>query len=199
MKQDTYNLWSLIVSAATAFVVLWYTIVTHRMQKAVSSQSRDLARQIRLSIMPAFAIEFVAVRDTEHGNPNKVMQVHLTNIGNGTAVSVAVQPLAMEHSVQHVGSYRFKEIVKIGQGATMPVEKTEASLPRFTDFEVASKTFVLVVQFQDIEGNRYKQDILMAEGVCRPQPVAALTSAEIDLQDKVFAEQEAVPRISSYR
>lgn len=132
-------------------------------------------------------------------NPNKVMQVHLTNIGNGTAVSVAVQPLAMEHSVQHVGPYRFKEIVKIGQGATMPVEKTEASLPRFTDFEVASKTFVLVVHFQDIEGNRYKQEILMAEGICRPQPVAALTSAEIDLQNKVLAEQKAKPRINSYR
>lgn len=180
-------------------MVLWYTIVTHKMQMAVTSQSRDLARQIRLSIMPAFAVEFIAVRDTEHGNPNKVMQVHLTNIGNGTAVRVAVQPLAIEHSVQHVGSYRFKEIVKIGQGATMPVEKIEASLPRFTDIEVASKTFVLVVHFQDIEGNRYKQEILMAEGICRPQPVAALTSAEIDLQNKVLAEQKAKPHINSYR
>ncbi len=92
----------------------------------------------------------------------------------------------------------FKEIVKLAIGETKLVEKTEASLPRFTDFEVASKAFTLSVRFQDIEGNKYKQEIFMDRGICKPRPVAALTPDEADLPIKVVV-QEAEPSINTYR
>jgi hypothetical protein len=195
MTQEIANYYLIGIGILTLLVLCWYTWETRRMQKAVNRQAQELVRQIRLSIMPAFAIEFVAVRD-EH--QSKIMQASLTNIGNGTAVSIAIEPLAMAHSVNIGGPYAFKEIVKLAIGETKLVEKTEASLPRFTDFEVAAKAFTLSVRFQDIEGNKYKQEIFMDRGICKPRPVAALTPDEADLPIKVVV-QEAEPSINTYR
>jgi hypothetical protein len=183
MTQETANVYLIFIGILTFIVLCLYTWETRQMQKAVTRQAQEMVRQIRLSIMPAFAVEFVAVRDKDQ---SKIMQAHLTNIGNGIAVSIAIEPLAMAHSVNVHGPYEFKEIVKVGQGETEPVEKTEASLPRFTDFEVASKTFTLSVRFQDIEGNKYKQEILMDKGICKPQPVILLTAVNVALQKKRF-------------
>lgn len=204
MEPNTYNFYALILgiitvilSAATLGVVYWYTRETQKMQIAVTRQSEELARQVRLSIMPAFVLEFSFIRDGT-GNLNIKTQ-QLRNVGNGTAISLAILPFAMEHSVNHVGSYAFEEIQTLGENQTAPLEHTEASLPRFTGTEVKSKTFSLVLAFQDIEGNHYRQKLVMDKGICRPQAVAALTSAEIDLQNKVLAEQETHPPINSYR
>ncbi len=64
---------NLIVLTLTFGALVWYTVVTRRMQQAVVAQVRELFPQRRLSIMPVLVARV---------NRDKF---ELTNIGNGFA------------------------------------------------------------------------------------------------------------------
>jgi len=80
-----------LIYLLTLLVIIWYTWETRRMRKIAlqqvgiaNQQAREMIRQTRLNIMPAFIAELRASGST---------RFYLKNIGNGTALNIQVLPL----------------------------------------------------------------------------------------------------------
>lgn len=92
MTENTAAFWqvligalSLMVLTATLIALIFYTLYTYRTQQ-------QLVRQIRLSIMPGFALHTY--------NPDYPLGLKIMNVGNGVAINVAVKPVRIsgEHT-----------------------------------------------------------------------------------------------------
>lgn len=146
------------------------------MQRAVTNQSKELNHQIRLSITPAFGVEFV-------GSPDRLQ---LRNIGNGTAMDLRPDKIVFYWSDEKAREIippeiRFGRIpfLRAGEEANMEhvsyafgSEKENRNfVSRLTEENAGDKVFELKIRFRDIEGTEYKQTIFMGKGGMRPSLV----------------------------
>jgi hypothetical protein len=182
----------LLISAATLYVIIIYTRETMKMRLAASSQARELTRQIRLSIMPAFTVAFVARNDLAlHSFPPKepLYYLELQNVGNGLASDIRIEPLVVRHdpsmSVEKFpdGELVFRWVPSLRPSASERLDSVP-SFKRPGDFAdlmhwmqlygAAGKVFRLVLRFRDIEGSEYTQTLDLSRSDCTPSPVRAL-------------------------
>jgi hypothetical protein len=197
----------LLISYLTYRVVVIYTRETKKMQEAVSGQSRELTRQINLSIMPAFTIEFIERMDlrSQPIPPREVMfNLELRNVGNGVAINVQIDPLVVNNDPNIFnekfsdGELIFKWIPSLRPSASERL----VSVPNLKDnsrvvdlmrwmqiYSATGKMFDFKLRFQDIEGNWYSQTLKLSRNECTPEPVTAITQSEGEaiLSDKANA------------
>ena len=182
--------WTLIISSVgvlinivTLVVIYIYTHETRKMQVAVTKQAAVTNRQVSLSIMPAFIVQHI-----RQGNNERFV---LTNIGNGSAVAIRLEPLELKPLIPDIISLvtiKFAPINLLGKD-----QSTDLTLTFYYDgerqpsptyqflHEIPSReegvyrnplrSFGLRVSFADIEGTRYIQELLMSKDGCIPGPV----------------------------
>src|SRR4051812_6115307 len=102
------NILNLVILALTLAAVIWDTIETRHMQVAVSRQVDELVRQRRLSLMPAF-VASIRTRDGAD-------YIELTNIGNGIAINVTIDPVEIRFPTLEPGSIKFEDVLMIAAG-----------------------------------------------------------------------------------
>lgn len=195
MKQETYNLWALILASLTLILavptliaLIWYTWKTHQMQQAVSKQAEELVRQTKLSITPAFTLTVVTP---------VTPRFLLTNIGNGIAINIEVEKIVFSSSNTSDSSeadyfYYFDQISLLRPNENYTLIQ-HLYLPSFADHQppfadqVAhtlkslwsndkNKFYDVVIRFQDLEGNKHSQHILVGLKSSTPSPVKSLNS-----------------------
>lgn len=180
---DAVSLWNAIVQTLTLTVVLFYTILTRRMQ-------RVMARQIKLSVMPAFVLSLVQtnMRDVTLGATTFVLQI--TNIGSGTALNIEVGKVLLQslnEGRRKIGepNLQFDALGLLRHDETSPLRHHSYSAGQqveedfMIDFEEQITKpcgfgISLVITFQDIEGDRYQQQVRLSRTGCSPSAVRAL-------------------------
>jgi len=186
----------ILITFLTYRIIVTYTHETRKMQEAVSKQSEELTHQVKLSIMPAFTIDFVKRRDigSESILPKEAWyNLDLLNVGNGVAISIQISPLLVENDPSIFGEkfsdgeLIFKWVASLRPSASerlysVPSLKDESmavDLMRWMQiYSAAGKVFKFNVRFQDIEGNWYAQTLNLSRNECTPEPVKALSSDE---------------------
>lgn len=81
-----------VILALTLIAVVWYVVLTYRMQRAVTEQLAVSIRQVNLSILPAF-VAHVGKNRAEDENRRPVDFLELENVGNGIALNVTIDTL----------------------------------------------------------------------------------------------------------
>lgn len=105
---------TLVVLTLTLAVVFWYTVVTHRMQRAVVAQSRELVRQRQLSNMPALVADIKRLNGADY--------LQLTNIGKGVAINIAIDDVEIRYPTLQPGHIEFNKVLMLPVGGTASVE-----------------------------------------------------------------------------
>jgi hypothetical protein len=98
------------ILAMTLLAVAWYTFETRRMQRAVREQVAVATRQTNMSILPIFILQ-VHIK----GNPEPLApipggtvtrdRIELTNVGNGSAFNVELEPLELKFGRELPSAY----------------------------------------------------------------------------------------------
>ena len=158
------EVFSAVILTLTLGAVVWYTIVTHRMQKAVVEQVRELVHQRQLSNMPAF----VAAINHDAGEHF----LDLTNIGKGIAINVAIDNVVIRYPSSPPSHIEFERALRIEAGATGSIKSRSFGLGSSEDGDPNSLTFLgphahydadVTIRFQDIEGTKYVQTVQMGK------------------------------------
>jgi hypothetical protein len=182
----------LVISYLTYRIIVTYTHETKKMQEAVSKQSKELARQINLSIMPAFTIEFIERQDiSSRPIPPKEawLDLELHNVGNGVAINIKIDPLIVNNDPNIYnekfsdGELLFKWVPSLRPSASERL----ISVPNLKDnshavdlmcwmqiYSATGKSFDFNLRFQDIEGTWHSQTLKLSRNECTPEPVKAL-------------------------
>ena len=151
--QSSITDWITAVAAiASAVILYFYTIYTHRMQQAIEKQvikqnrqTKELIHQRRLGIMPS-----ILVKVTES-------YVNATNVGNGTALNVKFEN-TINNEKLHTEDFRYDidsilVILPKATGITKIRSESDCKIPTdWTGLKAPGK-----IIFQDIEGNNYNQ------------------------------------------
>ncbi|MGE0886835.1 MAG: hypothetical protein AB7P14_25220 [Blastocatellales bacterium] len=164
-----------IISFLTLVVIYWYTWETRKMQIAVTSQSKEMVRQTRLSIMPAFTVRLVAPT---------FPKISLINVGNGTAINIEVERLLLPSTYAPNGDatsyYYFDKIAFMRPNDEVALTQhlhTSIFRDQFVDSLTSlwrddeNRFYELVVKFQDLEGSKHSQNISIGLKSSRPSPV----------------------------
>jgi hypothetical protein len=180
---DGVSIWNAVVQTMTLVVVLFYTILTRRMQQV-------MARQIKLSVMPAFVLSLVQtnMRDVTLGAT--VFALHITNIGSGTALNIEVGEVALQilsEGRRKIGepNLRFAALGILRRDETAPLKHHSYSAGQLVeeDFMIDLEEQIakpdgasvcLVMTFQDIEGDKYQQEVRLSRVGCSPSAVRAI-------------------------
>jgi hypothetical protein len=98
------------ILALTLLAVAWYTVETRRMQRAVKDQVAAAARQTNVSILPIFILEVHIKGDPEPlapvpGGLVTRDRIELTNVGNGSAFNIEVEPLELKFGRELPSAY----------------------------------------------------------------------------------------------
>jgi|ERR1043165_778303 FAD synthase len=193
MSAETTALWQVIISALTLVVLLatlitliFYTKYTYKMQRAVerqakiaSDQTRELIRQRRLSVLPAFV-----AYPLEPRQPNRI---ELHNIGKGVALNVKVKDVRVPHESYPEARIVFPlaltikidekkhpgvDFAGVGEGNEKNKAMNSAPINNFLN----DKEYFLEVTFFDVEGHGYEQRLKMSNGRCIPSTVTAASN-----------------------
>ena len=155
---------SLIILTLTLGAILWYTIVTHRMQKAVVEQVRELVHQRQLSNMPAFVAEIKHDAGQDY--------LDLTNIGKGVAINVTIDNVVIRYPSSPSSQIEFERTLRIEAGTTAAIKSRSFGLGSATDGDPNTLTFLgvhahydadVTIRFQDMEGTKYLQTVQMGK------------------------------------
>ncbi len=155
---------NLIVLTLTLGAVVWYTIITRRMQQAVVDQVSELVRQRRLSNMPAF---LAAIR-----RHDKADYLELTNIGKGIAINVVIENVQIRYPTLAPGRIEFDRVLMLPAGEKALIESREFDVTSPKEGSPNSLTFLgehahydadVNIRFQDIEGTKYVQTLRMGK------------------------------------
>lgn len=181
MKQETANIWFIVVGLVNVIALLFYSFQTWKMQLAVTNQSKDLSHQVKLSILPAFVVEFVNDPD---------LQVQLRNVGNGAAIDILPDEVVFHWVNENAKVFEplkiaFDKVTLLRTGEDVTMKHTSYGLTgsemenrslvsRLTEECAGDKVFELKVHFRDIEGTEYKQTIFMGKGGIRPTVVESV-------------------------
>lgn len=153
-------------------------------------QTRELARQIRLSIMPAFVVEVTKNRQIISQDQNWYLK--MSNIGNGSATNITFENIIHIHKEPTI--YAAKTTIEILPIPFMEAKKDPIFLEisgesynaegKVTAKPISPKTFTeiilkyekdnfctLKITFEDIEGTKYQQEIKIGYGVSSPGQV----------------------------
>jgi hypothetical protein len=185
-----------IILALTLLAVLWYTIETRRMQKAVAAQVELSVRQVNLSVLPFFVAYVGAVGvENELGKPIDALE--LENIGNGVALNVMIDSLDIEfggemqeRQIWPDAYLSFDPLMSIPKRAKALVthvsfvskEQENNRIPQFDWMHHlkpprAAKNYEMKIRFMDVLGNRYVQIIHVGKGGSWPDVVKPDESA----------------------
>lgn len=175
MSIDVLNL---IVLTLTLGVVTVYTVITHRIQRTASEQTRELIHQRKLSMMPAIVADVNAKTD----------KFELTNIGNGIAINIKIERVEIPFEALSDSYYEFDRVLMLApkESVTVPYElyiegsKESVSVTSLIHIREgqAKGRVVVKVNFQDIEGSKYTQTFVMGKGGYEYGFVEALTGWE---------------------
>jgi hypothetical protein len=152
-----------VVLTLTLAVVFWYTVVTHRMQRAVVAQSRELVRQRQLSNMPALVADIKRLNGADY--------LQLTNIGKGVAINIAIDDVEIRYPTLQPGHIEFNKVLMLPVGGTASVE-SDFFITSGDAADRNSLTFLgphahfdadVNIRFQDIEGTNYLQTVRMGK------------------------------------
>ncbi len=141
-----------VVLGITALIIGWYTFETSRMRK-------EIVRQNSISLRPVVVFEFC--QDAAH---NRLLVAK--NIGNGAAFNITTVPLnvvpgsdSWDIHFDRIHSLGSKERAEVAY--TMPglgsADKGDRGYLFFP--QAASKLRELRIEYQDVEGGRYRQDL----------------------------------------
>ncbi len=148
---------------------------------ALQAQIQELAKQRRLSILPAFTI--VRFRNTESGP-------WLKNIGNGTALNVRANILNLsDKKGRRITEIRFnpvshllkeqEEIFSIADSKPELNKSYQGDLPiNIIRSVFISENATLTLLFEDIEGVTHRQNLTMEAGICKPSTVKQLSTSQ---------------------
>jgi len=155
VKIDILNL---IILTLTLAAVVFYTIVTRRMQQAVVAQGSELVHQRRLSNMPAFIANVRYVDGADY--------LELLNIGKGIAINVSIDNVIIRYPTSQSSFLEFKGALRIPAGENALLKSIDE------DGEQNKLTFLgrhahydadVNIRFQDIEGTKYVQTLRMGK------------------------------------
>jgi len=172
-----------VILALTLISVVWYVVLTYRMQRAVTEQLAVSIRQVNLSVMPVFVVR-IGKHRAEDENRRTVDVLELENIGNGIALNVTIDTLhltlAGETPLEQEGLDELLPDPHITFDAVMMIEAKEAEMVTHrslvtretgqsspTRFDWMNRLtparamtdYELKVRFMDVLGNRYVQTI----------------------------------------
>jgi hypothetical protein len=154
---------TLVILALTLGALLWYTIVTRRIQRAMVAQVDELVRQRQLTTMPAF-VATIRRRDGDY--------LELTNIGKGIAVNVTVDDVIIRYPTLASGHIEFVPVIRIPAGELALMESMHFVITGSEEGDKNSLTFLgsqahydadVTIRFQDIEGTKYAQTVRMGK------------------------------------
>jgi hypothetical protein len=170
------NVLNLVVLTLTLGAVVWYTWITRRMQQDVANQVRELVHQRRLSIMPALVARVSG------------SSFELTNIGNGTAINIKINRVDLPFPTLKNSYITFQEIFLLHRGETCTVPYEEYLEGAKFDIEFGGLAHIdekyahgrvsIPIEFQDIEGNLYRQIVQMGKGGYRHGFVELISESE---------------------
>jgi hypothetical protein len=155
---------NLIVLTLTLGAVVWYAVITRRMQKAVADQVGELVRQRRLSNMPAFVAE-IKYRDGAD-------YLELSNIGKGIAINIAIDHVEIRFPTLKPGYIEFDKVLMLQAGEKVLIESREFAVGHAERGDPNSLTFLgkqahydaaVNINFQDVEGTKYVQTLVMGK------------------------------------
>ncbi len=178
-----------IILALTLLAVLWYTIETRRMQKAV-------AAQVQLSVLPFF-VAYVGDVQVENELGRSIDALELGNIGNGVALSVTIDDIDIEfggemqeRQIWPDAYLTFDPLMSVPNGVKALVthvsfvskEQENNRIPQFDWMHHlkpprAAKNYEMKIRFMDVLGNRYVQVIHVGKGGLWPDVVKPDESA----------------------
>jgi hypothetical protein len=180
--------WTLVVLVLTLIVAAIYALYAAR-------QVREMIEQKRISILPKM-LAYVEL----HSRINTIVRV--INVGNGTAVAVAIEDIKGKSRDGKVVELTFERLLYLKtdaqQGAASSVmhmlvdgrdirdsEEMGERFPWASMPEIAPGELELVVRFEDIDGNRYAQEIGLVRssngyGVCRAKKARRLRGRSVE-------------------
>lgn len=159
------------------------------MQLAVTRQTAELIYNRRLSILPSLTVGFA--RHNVMFPPHVVPCLELRNIGNGSAINIAVADILVRYEEKWFARIRFEKFaflepnkensstqkfaplrIYIESDSAEPSDPAEFAswiisedyvpdpVPFLARYSKEKKT-TLAVRFQDVDGNRYCQSVVM--------------------------------------
>ena len=171
------------ILALTLLAVAWYTFETRRMHLAVRDQVAAAARQTNVSILPIFILQVYIKGDFEPLSPipGGIVgrdRLELTNVGNGSAFNIEIEPLELKFGRELPSGYPipwlvFESVMKADPKETVAVsfrnrmEHADGSLSfghGWPAHLVPGRTYFdyeLRINFMDIVGNHYVQPIYL--------------------------------------
>jgi hypothetical protein len=162
---------------ATLVVLIFYTTYTYRMQQIARDQTDELIRQRKLSNLPAFIAYPV--------DPRQSNRINLYNIGKGVALNVKCDDVHVPSQLHPDGRIIIPSMAAIKPGQDFHSGVDFAGLgdrneqnhamnaPPIANY-LNDEVYVLTVNFFDVEGNGYNQDLYMNHGKCAPDRVRPL-------------------------
>ncbi len=180
---------ALFVYFETFVAIVWYTIETRRTQRAVAGQTEELATQTRLSILPAFVMEF----GIKPFNPSEITsdlnEYYLYNLGRGIALNISVERRKYVEESYPEATIAFERtlVIQPGEKRKVPYKETlgkpSATHPpvdlvtRLKDRPRLFREYEYHVGFDDLLGNRYSQVLYITSRGCLPGRITLLSSA----------------------
>jgi len=150
---------NLVVLSLTLLAVAWYALTAKR-------QVDELIHQRNLSIMPALSAQLIPIQGGQY-------DFQLTNIGNGSALNVKLEKVKSCQSRED-SYFLFHRVPIIRSNESIiltyeeylydnRIDKDKSFL--FTLHEHHAEIEVpIYLTFQDIEGNKYKQNLFLGKG-----------------------------------
>jgi hypothetical protein len=177
-----------IILALTLVTVLWYTIETRRMQKAVAAQVQLSVRQVNLSVLPFF-VAYVGDVLVENERDRYIEALELENIGNGVALNAKIDSLDIDlgedmRQIYPDAYLSFDPLMSISKRAKVLVthlsfvskEQENNRIPQLDWMHHlkppgAAKNYEMKIRFMDVLGNRYVQIIHVGKSGSWPDVV----------------------------
>ena len=159
----------------------------------IQQQTKELTRQIKLSIMPSFIVEVLEEEIFDELRKNLIATEYtakITNVGNGMGINIVFNNVVNDFLVEALPlteqTLTIKQIAFLkphtstninftGNGIDITkklVPLNEASIIEYLYHKhTENNPYVINLSFQDIEGTKYKQEIKISSSISIPGKV----------------------------
>lgn len=152
------NILALLVSIVSVIVSITSGIISHKANKKSAAMSEKLQKiEMRQNIIPYFNLDFGYKDQSETNITDNGFNLNLVNVGNMTAVNMTLSRKEKEGEKNNVPVSIFKEGNTKNKFA-FPKDKVEMHL---TKGELANKMNEIKIDFTDVMGRRYSQNIYL--------------------------------------
>lgn len=182
---DILSVSNAIVQGLTLIVVIIYTVLTGRMQQV-------MARQIKLSVMPAFVLSLIQMNMKDATLDVHTFALQITNIGSGTALNIQLEPILLSSLIEKRRKLGEPNIKFEAIGLMKREDKQLVSHHSYSSDQLINGDFLIDledhlgkadnneisirIKFQDIEGDQYRQTIRLTRSGCKPSAVELIAS-----------------------